>query len=143
MGKVLVRWLRRLEGPDTGLALAQKVGTLAPSKSNQVQGFQSQVKHFRPRGAQQPHLTASLCPQAQGHGHACSRILTPTPTPYTQRAVKALDPPLDLDPGMSLDWQPAGQVHGRRRCQGSGPSEWLLIGCLAGIYPIAVHVHWF
>lgn len=143
-GKVLVKWLRRPEGPEAasaGLALAQEVRTPVPGRSNQVQGFQSPVMHFRPPGGPTtpPHLQSlptSTPPRSHNRTHS---------QPHTLHIRRGLGRPWThtLDPGMSLDWQPKGQVHGRRRCQGSGSSASLLIGCLTGIYPIAVHVHWF
>lgn len=62
--------------------------------------------------------------------------LTLTSTPYTWRALKVwIQTP---DPGMSLDWQAAGQAHGRWRGQGCGSSALLSTGCRPGTYPVTV-----
>jgi len=133
VGKVLVRWVRRLEGPEAasaGLVLAQNVRTLAPRRSKQFKGFQSQVKHFRlpPRGGGRgattpPHLQSaptSTLPRPRLWPHTLTLTLTPTPTPYTQRAVKALDP----HPG---PWNVSGLVaSGAGPRHAALPGEWVL-----------------
>lgn len=119
-GKVLVKWLRRPEGPEAasaGLALAQEVRTPVPGRSNQVQGFQSPVMHFRPPGGPTtpPHLQ-SLPTSTPPRSHLQPHSLTATHTPYTQRAGKALDP----HPG---HWNVSGLA-----AKGAGPWQAALPG---------------
>lgn len=144
-GQVLVTWVRRLESPEAasaGPALAWDVLTRAPEEPGARRGSKSKALRAE-RGSSGPWgpATLQLHPvpartPPQPHLQPYTITLTPTPIPHTQRAAKALDP--HPNPGMSLDWYPAGGA-----AKGGGSSALLLIGCLTGIYPIAVYIHWF
>lgn len=133
---MLVRWVRRLEGPaaaSAGLVLAQNVRTQAPRRSEQVKGFQRQVKHFRPPGG---GGNDPASPPVRVHKHTATATLaaalTLTPTPYTQRAVKALDP----HPG---PWNVSGlAASGAGPRQTALPREWVL--CIATDWPPRRHL---
>lgn len=150
MGEVLGRWVRRLESPEAvsaGLALTWDVRTLTPEEARALKPGQSGVKRGskskasgskgRSSGPQSPETPQlqplHLQPHIHTHVHyACTNV---------RAAVRALDP----HPGPQeclwngTQWAGPWQLI----CQGGGPSALLLIGRLAGIYPIAVHVHWF
>lgn len=110
-------------------------------RRERVKAFQSQGRRSGPWGpVARPQLHPTLT-STPPQPHVQPHTLTPTPKSHTLWAAKALDPP--PGPWNVSGLVPSRRAHGRRGCHGGGSSVLLLIGCLAGIYPIAVHVHWF
>lgn len=107
-------------------------------------GFGTQKGQFRPPRPSSPSTpsqfhehTPKVSPHSHTHTQTHSHIHSHTHTGLQEPQTHTLDP-----------WNvsrlvPRGRGRGRPGCRGGGPSESLLIGCLAGVYPIAVHVHWF
>ena len=160
MGKVLGRWVRRLESLEAvsaGLALTQDVRTLTPGETRALEPGQSgarresKSKASGPKGGssgprspatpQLQPLPMSTHPRPHLQPHIHTHIhFTHTHT-HTEKAVRALDPHPGPQECLWNGTQWAGPW--QCGCQGGGSSALLLIGRLAGIYPIAVHVHWF
>lgn len=137
-GQVLVRQPRRLQSSHPG-----SVGFPCPLRSQRprawrrrkgrVNGSRGQVRPVRALGPCKPSARAAR--QGQPRGHPCP----PCAHTHTVTHTEGGSSP-DPHPGpLECLWMSLRQAARR----GGGSSVWLLIGRLAGVYPIAVHVHWF
>lgn len=123
-------WLLEKLGPQSQGAQGLKEGAsqrlLEPRDAVRARGDQQPLNSFHPTHEHTPVATHS-----QPH---------PLHT-YTQGTLRALDPHPGPQECLWIGTQWAGPW--QRGCQGGGSSALLLIGCLTGIYPIAIHIHWF
>lgn len=91
---------------------------------------------FQAPGAPPPFNSTGF-PRGLPRSRTCSHVCTHTHTHSAHthiRGCKGSGP---------TPWNVSRLVPSGRGCHGGEPSASLLIGSLAGIYPIAVHVHWF